>query len=277
MTAAPGSLSPSIDWLVIGHRRIVAAMTTFAKSLPACRRLLVAAGLLLATVAPGQAGERLTVIELFTSQGCPLCPAADAFLGELSRRDDVLALSFHVGYWDYIGWPDPFAQQGHTKRQEKYLDRFGLPYVFTPQAVIDGRFQASGNRQADILQKVAEAGDDESDRIDVELSRLSDNQVRIRIPMEDAVYRGEAEIILLRFDEKKETVVTAGENAGKTLVNYNVVRLMRPIADWNGEAVDMVQRLAELDSPGGDFCAVIIQERAQGRILGAAVVDMRAG
>lgn len=253
-------------------------MRTLVNPLLTLRWLILAAGLLLATLAavPAHAGERLTVVELFTSQGCPLCPPADAFLGELTKRDDVLALSFHVGYWDYIGWPDPFAKPAYTKRQEKYLDRFGLPYVFTPQAVVDGRMQASGNRQESILRHIKAAGEVERGRIDVELTRISAGQVRIRIPMTDAVYRGEAEIILLRYDEKTETVVTQGENSGKKLVNYNVVRIMRPVADWNGEPVDLVQRLVELESSGGDFCAVLIQERAQGRILGAAFVDMRS-
>jgi hypothetical protein len=252
-------------------------MTTFANLRCALRWLVLSAGLLLAavTAVPAHAGDRLTVVELFTSQGCPLCPMADAFLGKLAERDDVLALSFHVGYWDYIGWADPYAKPAYTKRQEVYLERFGLPYVFTPQAVVDGRMQASGNRQDDILRNIDEAGKVDRGRIDVELTRISAGQVRVQIPVPEAVYRGEAEIILIRFDEKKETVVTHGENAGKTLLNYNVVRVMRPVADWNGEAVDMVQRLAELDGPGGDFCAVIVQERAQGRILGAAFVDMR--
>jgi len=253
-------------------------MKTLAYPFVTLRWLILAVGLLLAALAsaPASAGERLTVVELFTSQGCPLCPSADAFLGELTQRDDVLALSFHVGYWDYIGWADPFAKPAYTKRQENYLGQFGLPYVFTPQAVVDGRMQASGNRQDAILHHIEVAGAVERGRIDVELTRISAGQVRIRIPMSEAVYRGEAEIILLRYDEKRETLVTQGENSGKKLINHNVVRIMRPVADWNGEAVDMVQRLADLDSPGGDFCAVLIQERAQGRILGAAFVDMRA-
>lgn len=245
--------------------------------LSALRWLVLSAGLLLAAVAPqpAQAGERLTVVELFTSQGCPLCPPADAFLGQLTQRSDILGLSFHVGYWDYIGWADPFSKPAYTKRQEKYLDRFGLPYVFTPQVVVDGRMHASGNRQDNVKRAIKAAGKEQRGRIDVELTRVSAGQVRIQIPEPEAVYRGEAEIILIRFDEKKQTVVSRGENSGKTLINYNVVRIMRPVGDWNGKAVDMVQRLAELDGPGGDFCAVIIQERAQGRILGAAVVDMR--
>ena len=252
-------------------------MTTLATLLSTMRWLVLTAGLLLAALSssPASAGERLTVVELFTSQGCPLCPPADAFLGELTKRGDILGLSFHVGYWDYIGWADPFSKPAYTKRQERYLDRFGLPYVFTPQVVIDGRMHASGNRQDNILRAITKAGKVERGRIDVELTRVSAGQIRIHIPAPEAVYRGEAEIILLRFDEKKETVVTRGENSGKTLVNYNVVRIMRPVADWNGEAVDLVQRLVELDGPGGDFCAVLVQERRQGRILGAAFIDMR--
>jgi len=254
-------------------------MTKSANPVLAARRMLFAAGLLLATLAalPAHAGDRLTVVELFTSQGCPLCPAADAFLGELARRDDVLALSFHVGYWDYLGWPDPFAKSAHTRRQEKYLDHFGLPYVFTPQAVIDGRFHASGTSQDDILQIISRVGADQNGRIDIDLKRLTADRVQIRIPKTDAVYHGEAEIVLIRFDGKRRTRVTRGENAGKTLINYNVVRAVRPVADWNGEAVDTVLRLSELDSPGGELCAVIIQERPQGRIIGAAVVDMGPG
>jgi len=231
--------------------------------------------LLAVLAAPAQAGQRLTVVELFTSQGCPLCPPADAFLGELIQRGDVLALGLHVGYWDYIGWPDPFAQPAYTKRQERYLDRFGLPYVFTPQIVVDGELHASGTRKDEVLHNIEAAQAVDRGRIDIEVARLSDDQVRLRIPMTEAVYRGEAEIVLVRFDDRKETAVTQGENAGKTLVNYNIVRVLRPLADWNGEPVDQVYRLAELDGPGGDYCAILIQERPQGRILGAAVVDMR--
>ena len=154
-------------------------MTALANPLLAFRWLLLAGGLLLASLSalPAQAGERLTVVELFTSQGCPLCPTADAFLGELTKRDDVLALSFHVGYWDYIGWADPFAKTAYTKRQEKYLDRFGLPYVFTPQAVIDGRLHASGNRQDRILRNIVAASSLDRGRIEVELTRISAGQV----------------------------------------------------------------------------------------------------
>jgi len=251
-------------------------MTVLAKLWARLGRLAWLGALLAAIAAPpAHAGERLTVVELFTSQGCPLCPAADAFLGELTQRSDVLALGFHVDYWDYLGWPDPFAKPTFTRRQKKYLDKFGLPYVFTPQIVVDGDLHASGGDQDVVLRNIDAARDNERGRIEIGLTRLGTDQMRIRIPMTEPVYRGEAEVLLVRYDPRKETAVSRGENAGKTLVNYNVVRLVRPIANWTGAPVDMVERLAELDSPGGDICAVLVQEHPQGRILGAAVLDMR--
>lgn len=251
-------------------------MTVLAEFRARLRRLVWLGALLVCVLAPpAHAGGRLTVVELFTSQGCPLCPAADAFLGELTRRSDVLALSFHVDYWDYLGWPDPFAKATFTRRQKKYLHEFGLPYVFTPQIVVDGDLHASGRHREDVLHNIEVAHANDRGRIDVSLTRLGNDQMRIRIPQAEPVYRDAAEVLLVRFDQRRETAVTRGENAGKTLVNYNVVRVVRPIADWTGAPIDMVERLAELDSPGGDHCAVIVQESPQGRILGAAVLDMR--
>ena len=107
------------------------------------------------------------------------------------------------------------------------------------------------------------------------MTRISEGQVRVQIPGSDALYRGEADIMLVRFDEKRVTDVTRGENKGKTLANDNVVRLLRPAADWNGEAVDEVMRLQDIGDADPAYCAIFVQERDQGRILGASVVDMR--
>ena len=103
------------------------------------------------------ADKPLTVVELFTSQGCSSCPPADAFLGELARRDDLVALSEHVDYWDYIGWKDPFASPDLTKRQHEYARLLGLRYVYTPQMVIQGADHVTGSDRAGVLRKIAEA------------------------------------------------------------------------------------------------------------------------
>ncbi|MDA0785222.1 MAG: DUF1223 domain-containing protein [Proteobacteria bacterium] len=243
----------------------------------ACRHIVAALALLLGFVvaSSAHADPRLTVVELYTSQGCPACPAADGLLGELATRPGILALSFHVDYWDYIGWADPFANEVYSHRQQRYLEQLKLPYVYTPQMVVDGQLHASGNRRNQVETNIERARGLGQGRVEVSVTRISDGQVRIQIPGSDAVYRGEADIMLVRFDEKHITQVTRGENAGKTLTNHNIVRLLRPVADWNGEAVDMVMRLQDIGGADPAYCAIFVQERDQGRILGASVVDMR--
>ena len=108
-------------------------------------------------IASAEAGERPIVVELFTSQGCSSCPPADALLGELAKRTDVLALGFHVDYWDYIGWKDPYASKLATKRQRQYAETFKLSYVYTPQMVVNGVTESVGSDRAGIEAAVEKA------------------------------------------------------------------------------------------------------------------------
>src|SRR3546814_16556440 len=98
----------------------------------------------------GVCSSDLVVVELFTSQGCSACPPADALLGELAQRRDVVALAFHVDYWDHVGWTDPFGDPLHTARQRAYAARLRLPTIYTPPMVIDGIDQFVGARQSEI-------------------------------------------------------------------------------------------------------------------------------
>lgn len=279
-------VSPSIDWRVTNGVPIVWGMPFvphFCKAplrqapFRVLRRIAGAIALMLSVSVslPAQADEQVTVVELFTSQGCPACVRADKLLGELVARDDILALSLHVDYWDYYGWADPFASEVYSQRQQRYLDKRGLPYVYTPQIVVDGQHQASGNKPKEVMANIRAAQDRTEGRVVVRVERVSGGEVRVRIPDVDARYRGEAEIVMVRFDEKHVTEVPRGENSGKTITNHHVVRMMRPVARWNGEQVDVVVPLQELDGADPVYCAIIVQERGQGRILGASVVDMR--
>src|ERR1041384_1895274 len=97
-----------------------------------------------ATADEATRAEAPVVVELFTSQGCNSCPPADALLGELAQRPDLVALAFHVDYWNYIGWQDPFSSPEATKRQRDYAQSLGLSSVYTPEMVIDGSFDIVG-------------------------------------------------------------------------------------------------------------------------------------
>ncbi len=203
-----------------------------------------------------------TVVELFTSQGCSSCPPADAFLGELAKRQDVLALAFHVDYWDYIGWKDPYADPGHTRRQRDYSGKLGLRFVFTPQMVVQGASSATGSDQTAVLGLIGR--DRGQDRLEVTLSRDPSGLVTVSLPASPEAE--EADIWLAFYDRQHVTAVRRGENSGRTLRNFNVVRKLVRIGSWRGEAMDFPIRVMS----EGDACAVLVQSVRTGRILGAA-------
>lgn len=203
-----------------------------------------------------------TVVELFTSQGCSSCPPADAFLGELTKRDDVLALAFHVDYWDYIGWKDPFADPKYTSRQRHYSAKLGLRYVFTPQMVVQGASSATGSNQAAVLGLIGR--DRGMDRVEVKMSRDASGLVTASLPASPDVE--EADIWVVFYDRKHVTEIKRGENGGRTLRNYNVVRKLVRLGSWRGEVKDFPIQAMSV----GDACAVLVQSVRTGRILGAA-------
>ena len=219
-------------------------------------------------VAPSFAadGGKKIVVELFTSQGCSSCPPADAYLAELAKRDDVIALSFHVDYWNYIGWTDPFSTPEATARQRAYGRTMAKRYVYTPQIVVDGRAEAVGsNRQAvDNLIKMAAA----AQKISIDVTHRKDGTADIAVPAGGAGASGELWIGF--YDQGGETAVDAGENAGTTITNAHIVRSFRRIGDWDGQARTHRVDLKALGAAGRDGCVVVLQVPGNGPILGAA-------
>src|SRR5712692_8081349 len=124
----------------------------------ALRRAILCCGLALIAI-PAAAEPRPVVVELFTSQGCSSCPPADALLGELARRGDVLALGFHISYWDSLGWKDPLSSQNSTDRQRSYARRFTGGRVYTPQIVVDGTSEMVGSDRDAVLAALRKAGE----------------------------------------------------------------------------------------------------------------------
>ncbi len=218
---------------------------------------------------PSAAGEPLTVVELFTSQGCSSCPPADALIGELAERDGVLVLSEHVDYWDYLGWRDPFAIPATTQRQRDYARRLGLGYVYTPQMVIQGASQVTGSDREAVLNRLDKP--EPGAALAVEIG--SSDAGRLVITVGGAPADDEAAVWLVLFDKEHKTRVSRGENRGREVRNYNVVRSFTRIGSWNGEATTITAIMPE--SGGiGDGCAVIVQAQNTGRILGAARLEL---
>jgi hypothetical protein len=213
-------------------------------------------------VIPAQAGERPIVVELFTSQGCSSCPPADALLAELARRPDVLALSFHVDYWDRLGWKDPFSSRAATDRQNRYAKLLALHTVYTPQIVVDGKWEAVGSDRADVERALDLARRDRP-VVPVTLA-LDHGEAQVTLgPGSDKVA---ASVLLIGFDRRHVTAVKRGENSGRTLAHVDVVRGLEEIARPGGDGIALPIHWH------CDLIAAVVQA-ADGRVLGVAVHD----
>ena len=212
------------------------------------------------------------VAELYTSQGCNTCPPADTYLGELTQQDGVIALSFHVNYWDYIGWPDPYASEESTGRQYAYARALGRPNVYTPQMIIHGSTHEVGSRRDNIEGIIARARDANRDRVPVSITRDDDGGLAVHLP---AAHIGQrAAVWMVLIDDKHSTPIRAGENAGKTLSYHNVVREIRRIGTWEGAALEIPLSITSEAGETRDGCVVIVQPEGLGPILGAAMVRL---
>ena len=203
------------------------------------------------------------VVELFTSQGCSSCPPADAFLGELAQRRDVIALAFHIDYWDYIGWKDPFASPDFTKRQRGYAGALGLRSVYTPQMVIDGRVDAVGSHRTRVEELIRK-----SSHVPKLAVTLEPAAGKAKLILPEARLERPATIWLAIYDREERTMVKRGENAGRESSDYNIVRALRHVASWDGRAqaieVDLSEAIAD-----GMSGAILIQSAEQGPVIGA--------
>jgi len=222
----------------------------------------------------GQAGaqSRPVVVELFTSQSCYSCPSAEEFLGKLAREPDIVALEFHVDYWNDINygsagqWTDPFSRPAFTRRQRDYNQKIrDQSGVYTPQMVIDGRFEKSGNSEWAVEAAIRSARGEDEPGVNVAVRRADADGLSITV---DGAAKSAAAIWLVRFKRAETTRVLRGENHGKTLDNHNIVTGMTRIGDWRGRA-------ATLDVPNGrpgsgEDCVVLVQSDKPGAILGAA-------
>lgn len=215
------------------------------------------------------------VLELFTSQGCNSCPTADRLFGEFARAGDVVALAYHVDYWDYRGWRDTLGSPENTQRQRDYAKVFGNRAVYTPQAVINGRRHVNGSSRSAIesgFTEMAAAG--QGLAVDVSIERLGRSVV---IDIGEAELRPvQANVLLVYFDPARPVEITRGENKGEVITYWNAVTGFQSAGLWNGEKTQLEMPGSEIDRKGAGGCAVLLQAIASdgmpGPILGAAVL-----
>jgi len=228
--------------------------------------LIAGAGLLAARTAAADAKGGPWAIELFTSQGCSSCPPADAELGRLARRPDIVALSFHVDYWDYIGWKDRFATKQTTERQRAYARTLNQRYVYTPEMVIDGRAHQPGVDDSQVETMLAEARHRSAARATPTLNRMADGALRIWLAAAK-VEHVPADVALFVYDRRHATPVARGENEGRRLDNFNVVRRFEIVSQWNGAEASWTVPADRFQPEQG--IAVIVQQADHGPVLGA--------
>ncbi len=234
------------------------------------RPLLIAGAALLAGRAAGAepAGGALSV-ELFTSQGCSSCPPADLLLGKLAVRPDIVALSFHVDYWDYIGWKDRFASHENTERQRVYVRTLKQRFVYTPEMVIDGRAHESGVKAGTIEGLLAEARRRSPPRSTPALKRTPDGGLTIGLAA--ATLEQPADVVVFAYDRRHSTPVERGENTGRRLENFNVVRHFEIVSRWDGGERHWTVPADRFQPDQG--IAVLVQQADQGVVLGAAKLE----
>lgn len=234
-------------------------------------------GLLIASTLPWSVGSALAaprqpvVAELYTSQGCSACMSADELAADLDARKGVLALTFPVNYWDYLGWRDTFAQPAFSERQRAYAKALGVREVYTPQVVIDGLGQAGKAAPGVSLMQSTEALIRKAAKVRKTGPSIRLHRGRVEVGAGRAPSGG-ADVWLIRYrGAPAEVAITAGENSGKSVRYHNVVRELDRLGAWNGRA----RSYEEPQASEGDLdSAILVQGKAGGRIIAVLAPDL---
>lgn len=227
---------------------------------------LMVAGAMLVSPDAADAADDVVMVELFTSQGCSSCPPADANLGKLANREDIIALSMHVDYWDYLGWRDTFARREHTLRQISYRDAMGARVIYTPQVVVQGRFDVPGYRPDQIDEAIGAA---------YRLSSASSIKIQRADGMLKAVVtsKGDASrctIWVASYNRSATVEIQRGENAGERITYHNVVDKLMRVGSRESNAP---QEVALPQPDPGSGVAVWLQDDETQRILSVSFIN----
>lgn len=236
--------------------------------------IAIALGLTMAVAGGVQAGEGnnnpVGVVELFTSQGCSSCPPADAALAKLIEEGKVIALSYHVDYWDYLGWKDTLSSAASTERQYRYADTLKRRGVYTPQAIVNGRAHFVGSSYNKIKSSVA-TFDSSEKGLAVPLSISAEgDELNISI----GAGTGKANIVAVYFDNENVVDIKRGENTGKKITYHHSVTDIQTIGMWNGTAQEIKLPASVVKKAKKGGAAILLQTMTKqgtpATILGAA-------
>jgi hypothetical protein len=238
--------------------------------------LALMAGAAVCAIGPALAGAaRPVVIELFTSQGCSSCPAADALMGELRQMKGVIVLSYNVDYWDYLGWRDTLASPEKSQRQYDYAKARGDMEVYTPQVVVDGGSHYRGSNRSVILAAIARA-QAAVPQNPVDISIVADED-EFTVEIGKGNVAQEATLWLMPFAPSIVVKIEKGENAGKDIVYHNVARKLVPAGMWHGEAITLTLPKQDILLPDCRGAAALLQQGKAGPILAAAAWGQTGG
>jgi hypothetical protein len=235
------------------------------------KRALLPTLVLVALLAAGAGRAKApVVVELFTAQGCASCGQADSYLARLDEQPATLTLAWSVDYWDYLGWKDTFAQPDFTERQRAYDKRFGLHDVYTPQIVVDGAAQVSGDKASDIDALIRQARHARTRQVTPVISPRADGSIAIATAP-GAHPRSPDDVWLVRYDPRlQEIQVRAGDNKGKTITLRNAVRQVSRLGQWTGR-----HAVFKLPPPTEEGLAtvILVQIADGGRIVGVLKIS----
>ena len=232
---------------------------------------------IVAIIRPAHADPR-AVVELFTSQGCSSCPPADKIIGELARDPNVIALSMPIEYWDYLGWKDTLADSRFSARQKAYSQMRGDRDVYTPQVIVNGSANVIGSDRSAIdsaIQNTQKAAGVMS--VPVTMT-LSGKQINVSVAASKAATVVHGEVWICSVSKAVPISIGRGENRGREVTYYNVVRNVLKVGDWNGSSGSWTIPLENISRDGVDAAVVFVQDGNRdkpGPMLGAAYTALR--
>jgi len=232
---------------------------------------------IVAMIRPAHADPR-AVVELFTSQGCSSCPPADQIIGELAKDPNVIALSMPIEYWDYLGWKDTLADSRFSARQKAYSQMRGDRDVYTPQVIVNGSANVIGSDRAAIDSAIQNTQKTTGVMSVPVTMTLSGKQINVSVAASKAATPGHGEVWICSVSKAVPISIGRGENRGRQVTYYNVVRNILKVGDWNGSSGSWTVPLENISRDGVDAAVVYVQDgnrEKPGAMLGAAYTALR--